>query len=394
MRGWIKQMPSGSWRIAIDVGKDPATGRRLQHFETIRGTKASANKRLAELLIEIEKGGYVKTPRRLTVAEYLHDWLTNHAGLNCRAVTAEGYKYRIDHYLCPVLGQIPLGTLRAQHISKYLSNRIQQGQSARSALHDYRLLHKAFADGVKLGILAINPCDGVQPPKPLDKEMSFLTPAAISVFLTHAEKAPFPYGVLFHCMLYTGLRRSEALGLTWRNVDLDLKTLTVTQTQHRLTGGKFVLQPPKTKNSRRVIDLPDSLREVLQTYKRNVEDQRLLLGAPLADSDLVFVHIDGSPLDPSTVSHEFLKIARQAGLQIRLHDLRHTYATIMLAAGVNVKALSQSLGHSNVSITLEIYSHLLPGTGKSAAEQFDKLLNPYQKKDVARKSVAIPLLNQ
>jgi integrase len=390
MRGWIKQRSKGSWRIAIDVGTDPS-GRRLQHFETVRGTKASANKRLAELLIEIEKGGYVKTPRKLTLREYLGDWVKNHAGLNCRAVTAEGYKYRIDHYLCPALGQIPLATLRPQHISRYLSNRIEQGQSARSVLHDYRLLHKALKDAVQLGILAVNPCDGVQPPKPDDKEMSFLTPAAIGTFLTHAQESPFPYYYLFRTMLYTGLRRSEALALTWRNLDLDKRTLTVTETLHRTAGGKFVLQPPKTKNSRRVIDLSESLTEVLQEYRSQVEDQRVMLNTPLADSDLVFAHVGGSPLDPSTVSHEFLKTARRAGLQIRLHDLRHTYATLMLAAGVNVKALSQSLGHSNVSITLGIYSHLLPGTGKSAAEQFDKLLNPYLKEGAAKKSVAISL---
>jgi len=388
VRGSVKQRGK-SWRIAIDSGKDPATGRRRQHFETIVGTKASAHKRLAELLIEIEKGGYVKTPRRLTVAEYLHEWLTNHARLNCRAVTAQGYQYRIDHYICPELGRIPLGSLRAQHISKYLSTTIARGQSARSALHDYRLLHKALGDAVKLGTLAVNPCDGCQPPRPDDKEMFFLTPAAISVFLAHAEKSPFPYYHLFRTMLFTGLRRSEALGLQWRNLDLELLTLTVTQTQHRLNGGKFVLQPPKTKNSRRVVNLSPSLAIVLREYRSQVESQRLLLGAPLADSDLVFAHVDGSPLDPSTVSHEFLKVARKAGLEIRLHDLRHSYSTIMLAAGVNVKALSQQLGHSNIGITLQIYSHLLPGTGEAAAKQFDNLLKPWLEK----KSVAISLPN-
>jgi integrase len=384
MKGHIEQRSKGSFRIAIDAGPDPATGRRRQIFETVRGTKASANRRLAELLIEIERGGYVKTPRKLTVGEYLGEWVANHAQLNCRAVTAEGYRYRILHYLNPELGRIPLGSLRAQHISKYLSNRIQQGQSARSALHDFRLLHKSLSDAVRQGTLAVNPCDGVQPPRPDEKEMSFLTPAAISVFLAHAQEAPTPYGVLFRTMLYTGLRRSEALGLQWRNLDLELLTLTVTQTQHRLTGGKFVTQPPKTRNSRRVVNLSPSLAIVLREHREKVEAHRLMLGAPLADTDLVFAHVDGSPLDPSTVSHEFLKTARRAGLQIRLHDLRHSYATIMLAAGVNVKALSQSLGHSNVSVTLGIYSHLLPGTGKSAAEQFDNLLNHWLQKNVAK----------
>ena len=123
---------------------------------------------------------------------------------------------------------------------------------------------------------------------------------------------------------------------------------------------------------------------LLREYRTQVEMQRLLLGKPLTHNDLCFAHPDGSPLDPPTVTHHFLKIARRTGLKARLHDLRHTYASIMLAAGVNIKAISQALGHANVSITLNIYSHLLPGTGKSAAEKFDKLLEPWLNENVDR----------
>ena len=157
------------------------------------------------------------------------------------------------------------------------------------------------------------------------------------------------------------------MGLLWRNLDLDLCTLSVTQTLHRVNG-KYIVQPPKTKSGRRVINLPPSLSLLLRDYRSQVKAQRLLLGKPLTDNDLVFAHPDGSPLDPPTVTHTFIKTARRVGLKVRLHDLRHTYASIMLAAGVNMKAVSQALGHSSVGITLNIYSHLLPGTGKSAAE--------------------------
>ena len=367
----------------IDCGKDPATGKRRQHFETIKGNKSAAQRRLAELLLEIEKGSYVKTPRTLTIAEYLADWLSNHAEVHCRARTAQGYEYIAKHYLCPVLGQVPLNQLRPQHIASYCANVVRQGRSVRSALHDYRLLHKALKDAVQLGILAINPCDGAQPPKPEDNEMAFLNPEEISRFLASAENAPFPYYYLFRTKLYAGLRRSEVLGLLWRNLDLDLCTLSVTQTLHRVNG-KFIIQPPKTKSGRRVINLPPSLALLLRDYRYHVETQRLLLSKQLTDNDLVFAHPDGSPLDPPTVTHTFIKTVRRAGLKVRLHDLRHTYASIMLAAGVNVKAVSQALGHSNVSITLNIYSHLLPGTGKSAAENFDRLINPWLENNVAK----------
>jgi len=109
-----------------------------------------------------------------------------------------------------------------------------------------------------------------------------------------------------------------------------------------------------------------------------------LLGKPLTDKDFVFAHPDGTPLDPSTVTHIFARVVRKAGLELRLHDLRHSFASVMLAAGVNVKVISQSMGHANIGITLDIYTHLLPGAGKSAARHFDKLLEPWLAENVGK----------
>ena len=204
-----------------------------------------------------------------------------------------------------------------------------------------------------------------------------------------AQEAPWPYYFLFYTKLFTGLRRSEILGLTWRDVDVSLCTLTVKQSLHRLTGGEYVIRPPKTRKSKRQVDLPPSLGLLLRQYRDEVEERRLFLGKPLAKDDFVFAHPDGTPLDPSTVTHTFGMVARKAGLgHLRLHDLRHSYASLMLAAGVNVKAISQSMGHSNIGITLDTYAHLLPGMGRSAAEGFDKLLEPWlaQEKNVGKMS--------
>lgn len=214
--------------------------------------------------------------------------------------------------------------------------------------------------------------------------MAFLNPEEISRFLTSAENDPFPYYYLFRTKLYAGLRRSKILGLIWRNVDLDLCTLSVTQTLHRFSG-KYIIQPPKTKSGCRVINLPPSLTLVLREYRVQVETQRLILRKTLTDSDLVFAHIeDGTPLNPPTVTHTFIKTSCRTGLKVRLHDLRHTYASITFATGVNIKAISQALGHANVSITLSVYSHLIRGTGKSAAAKFDRLLEPWLEKNVAK----------
>ena len=135
------------------------------------------------------------------------------------------------------------------------------------------------------------------------------------------------------------------------------------------------------------MSLPPSLALLLRDYKGQVEAERVLLGRPLSGSDFVFAHLDGRPLDPSTVTHTFKKIARRVGLsELRLHDLRHSYASFMLAAGVNIKTISQSMGHANIGITLDTYSHLLPGVGKSAAKRFDRLLKPWLSENVGKMS--------
>ena len=388
MKGSIRQRSKGSWEICIDVGRDPATGKRQRHFESVRGTKKEAEQRLAELLVSVQKGGLVKPVRTFTVGAYLTEWLQTHTELHCRPRTAEGYALLVNRHLIPALGHIRLGQLRAQHVGSYCSTAIQRGLSKRTVLHHFRLLHKALRDGVRSGLIAANPCDGVEPPTPTDEEMKTLSPDEVSRFLSGAKQAPWPHYYLFYTMLFTGLRRSEALALIWGNMDLDLCILSVTQSLHRLSGGEYVIQPPKTRRSRRQVDLPVSLVRLLRDYRAEVEVQRLLLGKPLGDDDLVFARLDGTPLDPSTVTHVFGRMARKAGLKLRLHDLRHSYASIMLAAGVNVKTISQSLGHASIGITLDIYAHLLPGAGKAAAESFDKLLRPWldETEDVGKMS--------
>jgi integrase len=208
--------------------------------------------------------------------------------------------------------------------------------------------------------------------------MKFLCPDEVDKFFSTVREAPWPHYYLFYTMLFTGLRRSEALALIWSNLDLDLCALSVSQTLYKLSGGQYVIQPPKTRKSRRQVTMPPSLALLLRDYKEQVETRRFLLGRPLSDTDFVFAHPDGRPLDPSSVTHTFLKAVRRAGLKgLRLHDLRHSYASLMMAAGVNIKVISQSMGHANIGITLDTYGHLLPGMGKTAAERFDKLLRPW-----------------
>jgi len=185
--------------------------------------------------------------------------------------------------------------------------------------------------------------------------------------------AQSPYHELFTVALYTGMRRSELLGLPWKDVDLYLAQLSVTQTLHRLSSGGFIFGKPKTAKSRRTIALPPTVCILLRQLKERQIAERLLLGLRLQDDDLVFSKPDGKPLDPSTITHTFRKIVKKAGLPIlRFHDLRHTYASLMLKQGIHPKIVSERLGHSSIGITLDTYSHVMPGLQEAAALRFEE----------------------
>ena len=171
------------------------------------------------------------------------------------------------------------------------------------------------------------------------------------------------------------LMNSATTGLTWGNIDLDLCTLSVTQALHRPSGHSYVLRSPKSRAGRRRIDLPPSLALVLRQYRIKQERQRDMVGRALTDDDFVFAHPDGNPWDPSSITHAFQRMLRKTALpHVRLHDLRHTHATLMLKAGVHPKIVSERLGHSNISITLDTYSHVLPGLQEAAAKRFDDMM--------------------
>ena len=174
-------------------------------------------------------------------------------------------------------------------------------------------------------------------------------------------------------------------------MDLDLASLSVTQVLYK-RGGICEFKEPKTEHSRRRIGLTPSLALFLREYRAQREEQRLLLGKPLSDDDLVFGNVDGTPMDPGTLTHNFARIARRAGVPgTRFHDLRHTFASLMLLAGVHVKVVSEMLGHSSVAFTLDVYSHVIPGLQEAAGKRLDEVLDPElrQKKNVGKMSAKV-----
>jgi len=377
MKGHIKQRSKGSWTLWVDLGRDPETGKRKQQTLTVRGSKKDAERELRAVLTRIEGGAHVK-PAKMTVGEYLGSWLRDYVATNTAPSTTDGYSDIVRAHLIPAFGSLPLMALQPSHIQAYYGRMLESGRrdgkgglSAQTVKHHHRVLYEALKHAVKHGVLIRNVAEAVDPPRPDGKEMATLEPDDVHPLLNAAHETP--YYTLFYTAIYTGLRRSELLGLRWRDVDLDLATLSVVQTLHYVPKKGYTFREPKTKRSRRLVDLSPSLALLLREHRANQELERTLLGRLLKPDDLVFSYPDGTPLPPNSVTKAFHKLAQSLGLSnIRLHDLRHTHATLMLRQGVHPKVVSERLGHSSVAITLDTYSHVLPGIQAAAAQRFDE----------------------
>ena len=394
MRGSIRNRSKGSWSIIIDVGKDPKTGKRRQQWHTIKGTKRDAQRALREMLTAVETGNYVK-PSKLSLGEWLNQWLVSYVSIHTTPRTQESYRYIIKTHLLPALGSIPLDQLQPQHILTYYGRALSDGRadgkgglSARSVLYHHRILSEALSHAVKMGYLVRNVAEAVEPPRPDRAIVSTLSRSDIDRFLDAARNTP--YYVFYTTLLYTGLRRGELLALKWRNLDLNRRMLHVTESAYKLSNGEYVVKEPKTPHSRRAVALPSSLALLLKYYREQQTNAVSKLGIRLTEDGFVFTGSDGKPLDPNLVSHIFGRMIKNVGLpHIRLHDLRHTHATMMLEAGVHPKVVSERLGHASIGITLDIYSHVLPGLQEAAADKFDRMIS--EGNEIAKDNVSKPL---
>lgn len=339
--------------------------------------KKDAERELRAVLTRIEGGAHVK-PTKLTVGEYLKQWLEGYVASNVTPKTRERYEGIVRVHLIPAFGSLPLTALQPQRIQDYYSHALKSGRrdtstglSARTVRYHHMVLYEALKHAVKYGLLIRNVAEAVDPPAPERGGIAILDSDRVRMLLQAAKDTPY-YACIFTAV-YTGLRRSELLGLRWSDIDLDLATLSVTQTLHQLQNGTYVLGKPKTRGSRRQIALPPALAILLREHKAKQEFDRILLGKPLSSTDLVFSHPDGRPLRPNSVSRAFNRLAKSLGFKgIRFHDLRHAHATLMLRQGIHPKIVSERLGHSSVAITLDIYSHVLPGLQEAAARKFEE----------------------
>ena len=351
------------------MGRDEH-GKRRRKFVNVKGTKAEAQQKLRELLSTLDKGVPLDNSKA-TLGEFLEQWLHSYAETNTSPRTVQGYRGVIHLYLTPYLGCIPLVKLNPQHVQGLYSDMLGRGLSPRTVLHAHRILREALGHAVKWGLIVRNVCEAVDPPKPRRKEMAALDSASVQKFLDAASGST--YGPVFFLALYTGMRRSELVGLKWSAVDLHRRTISVTETLQRILGKGLLALQPKTARSRRLVSLPPIAVALLRGLRAKHLEHRQTIGMGSQETEYVFSRPDGSPMDPDAVTHAFARIIKQADLpKLRFHDLRHTHATLMMKQGVNPKVVSERLGHASVVITLDTYSHVLPGLQEAAALKFEE----------------------
>jgi integrase len=370
VRGSIRRRGRDSWQIQIVIGRGP-DGKYQRHFETVKGHKGDAERRLREVLNSLDKG-ICTPPGRLTVAEHLKNWLSGYVKANCSQRTFDGYEAIIEHHLIPALGHIQLKQLQPQGIQAYYGQACER-LSARTVHHHHRVLSQSLKYAVRQGCLGRNPCELVDAPSPHKKAMRTLTPGEVESLLRTAQDSQY-YPVIY-AAVSSGLRQAELLGLRWRDIDTDIMcSISVSQVLYKRRG-VYIFKEPKTAHSRRLVAMTPKLAAFLREYKQGRKALWREVGKELSLDDLVFANIEGKPLDPSMLSHNFGKMARKAGLRgVRFHDLRHTFASLMLLRGVPAKVISEALGHASVAFTMDTYSHIMAGMQSDAMALLDEVL--------------------
>lgn len=391
MRGHVRQRErgaKGSWEVVAELPRDPETGARRQHFETVRGTKRDAQRRLRELLTTIEQGQYIPSSR-VTVGSYLTEWAHNYGVLHTSPRTAESYGSEIRRHIIPALGAKPLSELRPQDLERFYAHSLTAGRrdgkgglSARTVLYHHRILSEALEHAVRTNVIGRNPAKLADPPRPARPAVSTLAIEDVPRFLQAASESS--HFSVFALALYTGLRLGELLGLRWKCVDLDHGALAVTVSLYR-EGSQWQLREPKSAKSRRQVALPQSMIRYLAEHKaRQAAYFQEALGIPHTGESFVFTTIGGGPLDRHSVSRSFARALERAGLaHIRFHDLRHTHASLLLKAGVPAKVVSERLGHASAAFTMDVYGHMMRGMQEEAAAKLDAMVGPMPEKMLA-----------
>ncbi len=343
----------------------PDGNRSVRRYVSGR-TRAEVVRNIGKLRKEAEAG----FPTGETTGGYLARWIVT-VRPRLRAATHREYARHVADYWRP-LAELPLTRLTPAIVERTMAGLLERGLSAQTVRHARSTLRRALQDAQRDGLVTRNVAALARPPRLVRREMRSLTSAEVARLL--ASTADDAYGPLFAVAVGSGLRLGEMLGLRWSDIDLDGRSLVVRRSLARAHGGGYELAEPKTNRSRRTVMLPAVAVDGLRRQKVRQAALTLAAGTAWHGGGLAFADAIGQPLRPSAVSRVFHDTAQRLGLAVRLHDLRHTAASLMLGAGVPLKVVSEALGHSSIAITADVYSHVTPELRREAADAMDRAL--------------------
>ena len=372
MRGSITKKGK-TYSVIVDLGK--INGKRKQKWFNGFRTKKEAESKLTEVLAQLKNNSYIE-PSKLTLGEYLINWLEEYAKPNIAITTYSGYRVNIVQHINKHIGNIVLQELQPMQIQAFYNELLKDGKangkgglSPRSVQYIHMVLRQALEQAYNMQLIVRNVADMVKVPKQIKYTANFLLEEEVTELLKIFKETDIYMPVLLAVGL--GLRRGEALGLKWKNVDLKNKVIYIKDNLVPTKNGVEFLEP-KTEHSKREIVVPDKIINELIELKNKQEIYKKILKAYYINMDLVCCYDNGKNFSPGAFSHLFASVLKRNNFRhIRFHDLRHTNVTLMLKANISPKVASARVGHSKVSTTLDIYSHVIREMQDEAAEKLN-----------------------
>ena len=361
--GTIRQRPDGRWEARFTVGRDPGTGKQIQR-SVYGSTQKEVRQKLAQAVAALDNGDYFE-PSKMTLARWVEIWLEEYTG-DKKYLTVKHYKAQCRAHIVPSPGAVKLSELTTPQIQAFYNHLQREGLASKSVRNIHGILTKCLSTAVQVGYLRNNPASAVTLPKVVKKDIQPLTDEQVRDFLR--VSAADEYEILLKVILFTGLRESEAIGLTWDCIDFKAGTVTICkQLQKRpLSDGGFTFAPLKNDKTR-IIKPAASVIALLSRRWKEQTEQRLRAGeawqgwqsAEERKAALVFTTLTGTNLSPQTVYNHYKKLSAQIGApDSRVHDLRHTFAVLSLQNGDSVKTVQGNLGHATAAFTLDVYGHV------------------------------------
>lgn len=374
MKGSItKNKQTGKWDFIFNAGADPLTGKRKQIRRRGFESKRQAMDTMTKLKAEVLENSFIDVTA-MTYEKYLEEWFEERRN-HLQKTTFDIHFIYYQNVIKPMLGHFKIQQITPLHIQKFVNNLVSEAKYSEHTVHlIYRIVSASLKKAKVMKIIKDNPASGITLPKIKRKEMNIWSLEQVNHFISAAKsiKRLTRCYIGFLIALLTGMRQGEILGLRWKDVDMDNQTIYIRQT---LTQEAELKAGAKNNSSIRSIHITDKLVSELKAHRKLVLEEKLLLGHNYNDFDLIICTRSGKPIIPRNFRKEFYNLTKKIDLpKIRFHDLRHTHATILIQQNVNVKLISERLGHAEIGTTLDTYSHVLPNMQKTVSDQLDKVI--------------------